>query len=124
MEKEHLEYFKRKLEGLRDTARKSAGNIKNGLRVPLKESAHELSLYDNHPGDVGNATFERELDLGLMLINEDRLSMIEEALRAIDSGTYGLCQSCGREIGFDRLEAIPYTLLCRDCKKEFEFNHI
>jgi len=124
MNEERLAYFKQKLEGLHRAERNSAGAIRDGLRVPLRESAQELSLYDNHPGDVSNATFERELDLGLMIDADNRLSMVEDALRAIDSGTYGICRSCGREIDPERLEAVPYALLCLECKQKLESDRI
>jgi DnaK suppressor protein len=35
----------------------------------------------------------------------------------MDSGTYGTCERCGRPIAEERLEAIPWALLCIDCKK-------
>jgi RNA polymerase-binding protein DksA len=45
-----------------------------------------------------------------------RLHEIEEALRKLDAGTYGLCEKCGRVIPSERLEAIPHTTYCINCK--------
>ena len=45
---------------------------------------------------------------------------IDAALARIDAGTYGTCERCGRPIGQERLEAIPYATLCIDCKREVE----
>jgi DnaK suppressor protein len=36
----------------------------------------------------------------------------------MDAGTYGTCERCGNPIGPERLEAIPWALLCIDCKKK------
>ena len=42
---------------------------------------------------------------------------VERALAKLDDGTYGSCDRCGKPIGDERLEAIPWALLCIDCKK-------
>ena len=44
------------------------------------------------------------------------MAEIEHALRKLDEGTYGLCDSCGKKISPDRLEALPQASLCIDCK--------
>ena len=48
------------------------------------------------------------------------MSEIEHALRKLDEGTYGLCDSCGKPISPDRLEALPQASLCIDCKARGE----
>jgi RNA polymerase-binding protein DksA len=45
-----------------------------------------------------------------------RLRLIDSALTRIQQGKYGLCMKCGKKIPNDRLEAIPYALMCIDCK--------
>lgn len=44
------------------------------------------------------------------------IAEIEHALHKLDAGTYGLCDSCGKPISPDRLEALPQASLCMDCK--------
>ncbi|WP_117149227.1 TraR/DksA C4-type zinc finger protein [Paraliobacillus zengyii] len=80
----------------------------------VHESVGELSNYDNHPGDTATELFEREKDIALNEHIERGLKDIEEALSAIDQGTYGICEVCQKDISFDRLEAIPTTLRCLD----------
>ena len=46
----------------------------------------------------------------------DMQRKIDEALERIDSGEFGICESCGAEIGDKRLEARPTATLCIDCK--------
>lgn len=120
MEQQQLNYFQKKLEDLTLVEKERADRIADGLRTSLQDSIDELSLYDNHPADIGDTTFEREKDLGFKLFSEDRLAMIKEALDCIGKGTYGLCESCGKEISRERLEAIPYTTLCLECKNAHE----
>ena len=86
----------------------------------LEEDTGELvsSSADNHLGDMATETFDRELDYTLEESGEHVLAEIDAALRRIEEGTYGRCENCGREIGEERLEAIPYTRLCIDCSRK------
>jgi YteA family regulatory protein len=83
-----------------------------GQEESLRESVGELSLYDNHPGDLGSDVFERGKDLALNEKTEHHRHEIQEALVAMENGTYGNCKVCGRPIPFERLQAVPHTLYC------------
>lgn len=120
MDQEKLNYYKQKLQSLYQVNIKTAHNIKEKLREPLSESIGEIALYDNHPGDIGDTTFEREKDIGLKMLTEDQMKKIEDALKAINEGSYGICEACGKTISQDRLDAIPFTTFCQECKKEYE----
>ena len=62
----------------------------------------------------------QESDMALELRNRDRerklMKKIGETIAKIDSGDYGYCESCGVEIGLDRMQARPTATLCIDCK--------
>lgn len=76
------------------------------------ESVGELSSYDNHPADEGSELYEREKDIALSEHYRNELSDISKALQAIEHGTYGRCEICGKEIALQRLEALPTTTYC------------
>jgi RNA polymerase-binding transcription factor DksA len=76
------------------------------------ENLSELSSLDQHPGDIGTETFEREKDFSILEQHEAEIGDLDAALRKIDDGTYGTCEVCGKEIEPDRLEAIPGTRTC------------
>jgi len=78
------------------------------------DSISELAAHDQHIGDLGTETFEREKDLSLLEQLEAEIGDLDAALRKVDEGTYGLCEVCGREIGAERLEAMPGTRTCID----------
>lgn len=78
----------------------------------LKTDAGELSLYDNHPADMGTELSDREKEMALASHNTAEINKIDQALKAIEQGTYGKCKECGTEIPLERLEAIPSTLYC------------
>ena len=75
---------------------------------------------DDESADAGTATFEREKDLSIEQNVRDLLDKIERALKRIDDGTYGVCESCGEPIGKMRLMAFPRATLCMTCKQREE----
>lgn len=120
MNNQHLQQVKERLQYLKQEEEMRAEHLRKGIRTSQSSSVEELSLYDNHPADVGDVTFERGKDLGLVFFIKDRLGRIEDALKAIDEGAYGTCKICGLKISEERLKAIPYTTLCQNCKKQNE----
>lgn len=83
-----------------------------GLAMSARDSVGELSNYDNHPADSGTELFERGKDLALNEHAENELEEINEALHAINDGTYGICIACGSDIPFERLIAVPTADHC------------
>ena len=67
--------------------------------------------------DQANADSEAELEIRLRRTDGRLLRAIEEALARIRNGTFGTCEQCGQRISKARLEAVPWTRLCRDCKE-------
>ena len=80
----------------------------------------ELARIDNHPGDMGTETFERELDSTTQLLLDEEERRIGDARRALANGTYGTCTSCGAEIPASRLEAVPEAVRCMPCQRGLE----
>lgn len=90
----------------------------------LREEADEL-MRDAEPGDVqfddesgegASVALERERDLALALQAQGIVEEIDDALRKLDRGTYGACETCGQNIMKARLEALPYARQCIACK--------
>lgn len=121
MNQKKLQYFKQKLLLEKEEIRNSISRMeKGGLEMALEDSISELSTYDQHPGDVGSEMFERSKDLALREADRIKLEAIDDALLRMHNGKYGLCDTCGKEISMERLEAIPYTTVCKDCKEKRE----
>ncbi|WP_018156268.1 TraR/DksA family transcriptional regulator [Demetria terragena] len=70
--------------------------------------------------DTGAKTSERQQELTVALNSRAMLEQNERALQAIEEGTYGVCESCGKPIGKLRLQAQPRATLCVTCKQEQE----
>jgi len=78
----------------------------NGL---AKESAQEMAGYSLHMADSGTDNFDRDFALSLLSSDQDAIYEIEEALKRIEKGTYGMCELTNKPIPRARLEAIPWT---------------
>jgi DnaK suppressor protein len=63
-------------------------------------------------GDLSSENFEIELTLSAMQSETNLVNEIDEALKRIDEGTYGVCEDTGDLIPTARLEAVPWTRLC------------
>ena len=89
------------------------------------ESITEQSVVfspDDLADEVDLATSETDQAINLKLRDRERILLrkIDKALRKIEAGDYGQCESCGDDIGLKRLEARPVTDLCIRCKEEQE----
>jgi RNA polymerase-binding protein DksA len=85
----------------------------------LEDETEEVAAgADNHLAETATATVDRAIDYTLGDNAENVLTEIEAALKRIDDGTYGTCARCGKPIGEERLEAIPWATLCiEDARK-------
>jgi DnaK suppressor protein len=114
MKKEQLEQIKKILIDWRNEIIESQ---KKAVIDMAKEGEEQI-----FPDPTDRATYEE--DRARVLKIKDRelklLHKIEDTLRRIDSGEYGICKECGTEIPFERLLARPVTDLCIECKTEQE----
>ncbi|MDR1971385.1 MAG: TraR/DksA family transcriptional regulator [Treponema sp.] len=66
--------------------------------------------------DIASDDIDRKMIEAIGSQEMKRLKLIESALTRVQQGKYGLCIKCGKRIPRDRLEAIPYALMCIECK--------
>lgn len=105
---------RQRLTAERSRLSSTAGRVADDIDLEESELSGigELSSVDQHPADHASETFDREKDLTILGSIEDQLVEIDAALRRLDSGSYGRCESCGKPIGPDRLEARPASRFC------------
>ena len=80
----------------------------------------EASGSGQHQGDAGSDAYDRDFALSVLAKEQDALYEIEQALRRIKSGTYGLCEISELKIPIARLEAIPFARLTVECQAQWE----
>lgn len=90
------------------------------MRTAGGESSGSLSDAPIHIADLGTDAFEQEVSLSLLANDEHILEDIAAALQRIEAGTFGVCTECGKPIGDQRLEAVPYTPHCLECARVFQ----
>lgn len=109
---EWAKYYKHLLE-----LRERLFNQRSGL---AKESAEEMDSYSLHMADSGTDNFDRDFALSLLSSDQDAIYEIEEALKRIQKGTYGICELTGKPIPKARLDAIPWTRFTVEAQAQLE----
>jgi RNA polymerase-binding transcription factor DksA len=80
----------------------------------------ETSAFGMHQADAGSDAYDRDFALSMLSKEQGSLYEIDEALKRIEDGTYGVCEICEKPIKHDRLEALPFTRYTVDCQAELE----
>ena len=110
---------KDKLLQLRDAMVDSmAGVAKDNLRSRAEGS--EASAFGMHQADAGSDAYDRDFALSLLSQEQDALYEIDQALKRIELGTYGVCEMSGKPISHARLEAIPFARFTVECQSQLE----
>jgi RNA polymerase-binding protein DksA len=66
---------------------------------------------------AASQVFAQQRDLALRDRADQQLALVDEALARLDDGTFGTCVRCGRPVGAERLEALPWAARCIDCQR-------
>jgi len=74
----------------------------------------------NHMAEGASGTFDQERNLALESNLRRTLESVEAALKRLEHGTYGLCETCGQPIDRARLETLPYAARCVACQRRLE----
>jgi len=88
----------------------------DNLKRSNRDASGELSGYSLHMADAGTDNFDREFALSLVSNEQEALYEIEEALKRLEGGTYGVCDMCEKLIRKERLEAVPFARMCVQCQ--------
>lgn len=90
------------------------------LRKSQKEASGDISGYTYHMADVATDNYDREFSLGLASNERKSLYELDDALKRIEEGTFGICDDCQGGIPKIRLRAVPSARLCIKCQKKRE----
>ncbi len=114
-----IEHFRKRLLDDRARAQGALDYLHEDNPGSMEDETQEIPS-DNHPGDVATITLDREIEYTLEENEERLIAEIDAALQRIEDGTFGICSNCAKPIGEERLEAVPYTTQCIDCKRKEE----
>jgi len=117
MDLQHLLSFKNRLIDERNRLKQDIEGT-DTARVESTRTPGELSNDPTHAADHDAEDVRKEVTVEETLTEE--LRAVNAAMERISDGTYGYCEQCGREIGRERLEAIPHTTRCVECERQEE----
>jgi RNA polymerase-binding transcription factor DksA len=121
MKTDELELFRETLQGLRARLRGDLDQMTDeALRRDNNGGTGNLSNVPLHMADLGSDNYDQEFTLGLIENEQSTLELVNEALRRMAEGTFGLCVECSEPISKPRLQAIPYAKHCIQCARKLE----
>jgi DnaK suppressor protein len=90
--------------------------------APVPDGAHDLPVSEVETSPADKATVRLLNDLALEAAGHHaaRMRLLRQALAKFDDGSYGVCEECGNDIGFSRLQARPEARLCIGCQTRLE----
>lgn len=101
----------------RDTYSEQAASLKAEADSIAMDAEPGDTQFDEESGEGGTATIDRERDLALAAQARAAVEEIDDGLRKMEHGIYGLCENCHNPIPRARLRALPFARLCVRCKE-------
>jgi len=121
MNKKELEYYKKLINKIKEGVLDEIKRIsEDTLRKSQKEASGDISGYTYHMADVASDTYDREFSLGLASNERQSLYELDDALKRIEEGGFGICEECKSLIAKNRLKAVPFAKLCVKCQEKKE----
>jgi RNA polymerase-binding transcription factor DksA len=122
LNKKQLARIEKRLLDERSRALRALGLFDEMAKRDRDSADSDLAAYTDHMADQGTEAMERE-QAAVFATKEGRyLYRLEEALRRLyaDPKSFGTCHTCGSDVGFERLDALPHARYCIDCKLKEE----
>jgi DnaK suppressor protein len=106
-----------KLTELRERFIDQRGNL-------VKDATEEAPNFSEHMADAGTDSYDRDFTLSLLSSEQNALYEIEQALKRIEDGTFGVCEATGKVINEERLEAIPWARFSTEAERDLELRGV
>lgn len=119
-DKKELGDFRKLIIARRNEIIDDLGDRNETMKQSQKEASGDISGYTYHMADVATDNYDREFSLGIASNERQLLYELDDALKRIEEGSFGLCEECKRVITKTRLKAIPYTRHCLSCQEKRE----
>jgi RNA polymerase-binding protein DksA len=120
MNKKELTRFKKLIVAERERVAAQLDTIEEAINDRSESQPSGAQGYSNHMADIGSDVMDQEQAFLHASQGSDYLRQLDEALKRIEDGTYGVCEECGGKIPQKRLEAWLAAGLCVNCKSKQE----
>jgi len=119
--KKELHEFKKIITKRKDEVSSEIKHISDDtLKKSQKEASGDISGYTYHMADVATDNYDREFSLGLASNDRQVLYELDDAMKRIEDGSFGICEDCESIISKVRLKAVPHARLCIKCQEKRE----
>jgi RNA polymerase-binding protein DksA len=120
LDKKDLDRFKELISERYNASMRELRYREQSAMENQRETGVDLSSYANHPAEAASDYANLTMNLNLAERDSKYLVQLEDALNRIEKGTFGICSVCKKTIPLHRLEAVPTTTKCVDCKNELK----
>ncbi len=96
------------------------GDVAHMEEEALRQNSGSLSNLPQHMAEQGSDTCDQSLSLDLAQVDRNLIKEIEEALKRIDDGSYGVCLRTGKRITAERLAEVPWAKYSIEAAREME----
>jgi len=121
--KDETAKYEKQLIKLRDELLREFRKLSGAAKDDTGNDASEgHGSYSMHLADAASDSHDRSMSLDLASNEMGIVTEIENALRKIENGTYGICEGSGKAISKARLDAVPYVRFTREYQEEVEKN--
>jgi DnaK suppressor protein len=117
LDRDRYEILHKMLEDRAHEITEKLRSLREGLSMSVVEAVDPDQI---DPDDHIVQEYARGLDFALIEMKSRTLEHINEAMRKLDEGTYGVCADCDGQIAKPRLQALPFAERCRDCEQARE----
>ncbi len=119
--KKELDYFRKLILKMKEKIIDEIKHIsEDTLKKSQKDAAGDISGYTYHMADVASDSYDREFSLGLASNERQSLYELDDAIKKIEEGTFGICEECKSLITKTRLKVVPFARLCVKCQEKKE----
>jgi RNA polymerase-binding protein DksA len=119
--KKELDYFRKLILEMKEKILDEIKHIsEDTLKKSQKDAAGDISGYTYHMADVASDSYDREFSLGLASNERQSLYELDDAIKKIEEGTFGICEECKSLITKTRLKVVPFARLCVKCQEKKE----
>lgn len=121
LNKKELLEFKKLISKRKDEVFQEIKHISDDtLKKSQKEASGDISGYTYHMADVATDNYDREFSLGLASNDRQVMYELDDAMKRIEDGSFGICEDCSTSISKIRLKAVPHARLCIKCQEKRE----
>lgn len=120
LNKDQLKQFRQLLITERAKFANEIKSIAQDAARSPRDASGDLSAYTVHMADMAADTYDREMSTNMVSAEQEILYQIDDALKRMDDGSFGVCGECNNPISMSRLKAVPYASNCIECQRAKE----